>query len=57
MGRSRSPGKDKTMYGFAKEFVLYTAFGMLLAMDVFGIGYWIYTLAKWLKKIRRREKK
>lgn len=44
------------MYDFAKKFVIYSGFGMVLAIDVFGIGYWIYTFAKWLKKVRRRER-
>ncbi len=55
-GQSRSPGKDMTMYEFAKECIIYTGFGMVLALDAFGIGYWIYTLAKWLKKVRRRDR-
>ena len=44
------------MYDFAKEFVVYTGFGMVLAIDVFGIGYWIFTFAKWIKKLRHKDK-
>lgn len=44
------------MYEFAKECIIYTGFGMILALDVFGIRYWIYTFAKWVKKVRRRER-
>ena len=54
-GTSRSPGKDMTMYDFAKEFVIYTAFGMVLAIDVLGVGYWIYAFVKWVK-LRRKER-
>lgn len=55
-GPSRSPGKDKTMYDFAKEFVIYSGFGMVMAIDVIGIGYWVYSFAKWLKKIWHKRK-
>lgn len=45
------------MYDFAKEFVIFSGFGMILAIDVFGIGYWFYSLVRWVKKIKRREKR
>ena len=39
------------MYDYAKEFVVFSAFGMILAIDLFGIGSIIYSVIGWVKKI------
>lgn len=38
------------MYEFMKQFVIAGAFGIILAIDAFGIGYLVVGFVRWVKK-------
>ena len=42
-------------YEFMRNTVVSCAFMIIIMLDVYGIGYWIVKLVKWIiKKVRRK---
>ena len=42
------------MYDFMKETLVATGFMFIIMLDIWGIGYWIVKLVKWVKKKLRK---
>lgn len=43
-------------YEFMKETIIMTAFIFIIMLDIWGIGYWVVTLVKWIiKKLRKKK--
>ena len=43
-------------YEFMKQFVISGAFGMMIALYVWSIGYWIVSLVKWISRKVKKHK-
>ena len=43
-------------YEFMKETIIMTAFMFIIMLDIWGIGYWVVKLVKWIiKKLRKKK--
>ena len=43
-------------YDFMKEVVVMTGFMFIIMLDIWGIGYWVVKLVKWIiKKLRKKK--
>lgn len=43
------------MYEFMKETVIMTAFIVIVGLNVYAYGYWIWRFVKWVRKKVRQE--